>query len=404
MRVLYLNYEWDPRESPGALTHIRELTRGLMALGHTVIVRDRHRYPEPAQEGGSRKAPGASSRGSRLRELLSPYLHESAALWRACSGIAVETTLIHEERPDVVLTRHSLHQFSSLIAARHCGVPVVFEVNAPAGHEYRQYQTRYFLLPGLAEWLEVQMLSRADGVFVVSEPLKKHFLEKGIAETKIRVVPNGVDISRFRPDARNAEIRRRFGDESVIVEFVGSFSRFHGIGQLKEMIDFVAPLRPKTCFLMVGEGELSGDLEEHCRQSGLSSRVHFTGHVPPEEVPGLMATADILLAPYDAHDFFYFSPIKIFEYMAVGRAVVAAEVGQIREVIQDEVNGLIYDPSTPGALGERLLWLVDRPEVRRLLGEAARLRVESSYTWRASAEGVAAVLEQALEGRKPKGQ
>src|SRR5207247_1900372 len=135
----------------------------------------------------------------RPRRWLTRYLHEGAALWRACRGTAEETTLIQGERPDVVLTRHSLHQFSSLIAARRCGVPIVFEVNAPAGYEYRRYQHRYLLLPGLAEWLEVKMLSRADGLFVVSEPLKKHFVKQGIVDAKIRVVPNGVDISRFRP-------------------------------------------------------------------------------------------------------------------------------------------------------------------------------------------------------------
>src|SRR5207249_2630049 len=126
-------------------------------------------------------------------------------------------------------TRHSLHQFSSLVAARYCGVPVVFEVNAPAGYEYRRFHHQYQLLPGLAEWLEARMLARADGVFVVSELLKKYFVECGIAEKKIGVVYNGVDISRFRSDAGNVEIRKHLGEESIILGFVGSFSRFHGI-------------------------------------------------------------------------------------------------------------------------------------------------------------------------------
>ena len=121
--------------------------------------------------------------------------------------------------------------------------------------------------------------------------------------------------------------------------------------------------------------------------------------VASNEADALRPHADILIAPYEAQEFFYLSPIKIFEYMAVGRAVVAAQVGQIREVIRDGVNGVVYDPSAPGALGERLVDLVDHPEVRRRLGEAARLTVENRYTWRANAEGVAASLEQAVERR-----
>ena len=396
MRVLYFNYEWDPRDSPGALTHIRELSRELGALGHTVIVQHRHRSPEAKQDEGHSKPPGSVYRVSRLRKWLSPYLHESAALCRAISGIGSEITLIQKARPDVVLTRSSLHQFSSLLAARRCGIPVVFEVNAPAAYEYRRYRSQYFLVPGFAEWLETRILSRADGMFVVSDLLKKHFVEEGIPEGKIRVVPNGVDISRFRPDAGNAEIRNRLGAKSIIVGFVGSFSRFHGIDQLRSAIEYLVPLRENTRFLMVGAGDLSADLQEYCRQLGLSGRVHFTGHVPAKDVPGLMAAADILLAPYQAQDFFYFSPIKIFEYMATARAVVAARVGQIPEIIQDGVNGMVYDPSAPGALGERLLRLVDHPELRRRLGEEARRTVESHYTWQNSAAGVIAALEQAM--------
>jgi len=404
MRVLYLNYEWDPRESPGALTHIRELSRELAALGHTVMIENRHRFPDAAGNGTHPQALAAVHRSSRLRERLSPYLHETAAFCRALRGIGAEVTLIQRQEPEVVLARHSLHQFSSLIAARRCGVPIVFEVNAPTAYEYRQYRSHYHLLPVFAEWLEARTLSRADGMFVVSELLKRHFVERGIPEWKVRVVPNGVDISRFRPGTVDPRVRQRFRGKSVVLGFVGSFARFHGIDQLREAIDYIAPLRPETCFLMVGAGELSTDLQDHCRRQGLSRRVYFTGHVASEEVPGLMAAADILIAPYEAQEFFYLSPIKIFEYMAVGRAVVAAGVGQIREIIQDETNGLLYEPASAGALGERLLRLVDDPDFRRRLGEAARRTVESRYTWRVSAEGVAAVLEQARERRRPGGR
>jgi len=396
MRVLYLNYEWDPRESTGAMTHIEELSRGLSALGHSVIVTNRHRI-DGASGNGPRPEGGRRNRWGVLRSWLTRYLHESAAVWRAIRGIREETELMWRERPDVVLTRLSLHQFSSLVAGRRCGVPVVFEVNAPAGFEYRRYQAHYVLFPKFAEWLEARMLARADGMFVVSELLKRHVIERGVAEDKIRVIPNGADVSRFRPDVADPEVRKEFGEGTVIVGFVGSFARFHGIDHLRQAIEFLAPRQPGARFLMVGSGELRGELEEYCRTQGLSERVRFTGHVPPEGVPGLMAAADILLAPYEAQDFFYLSPIKIFEYMAAGRAILAARVGQVCEVIEDGVNGLLYDPSAPESFRDRLLQLVQDPDLRRRLGESARRTIEERYTWRMNIEGVSALLEQVRE-------
>jgi len=396
MRVLYLNYEWDPRESTGALTHVRELSRGLTALGHDVRVVERHRIRRngPAAPG---RAPGrdATDPDGRWKELLRPFLHEAAALVRALRGISLEARLIREVAPDIVLTRHSLHQFSSIVAARRCGVPVVYEVNAPAPYEYRHYRKQYWLVPRFAEWLEARMLARTDGMFVVSEVLRQHFVREGVRADRIIVVPNGADVARFHPGAGDPAVRSRLGETSVVVGFVGSFARFHGIEQLQHAIDFLCRRRPEVRFLLVGAGEMSGDLKAHCVREGLEDRVHFSGHVPPDRVPALMASADILLAPYTAQEFFYLSPIKIFEYMAVGRALLAARVGQIGEVIEDGVTGILYDPADPASLSAGLLRLAEDPGLRRRLGDAARKVAEERYTWQAAARSVSGLLEDA---------
>jgi glycosyltransferase involved in cell wall biosynthesis len=404
MRVLYLNYEWDPRESTGALTHVRELSRGLADLGHDVRVVNRHRIRRNGRSAAPGRATGeaATTPGGRWKERLSPLLHEAAAMARALQGVAIETRLIREVAPDIVLTRHSLHQFSSIVAARRCGLPVVYEVNAPAAYEYRHYRKQYWLIPGFAEWLEARMLARTDGMFVVSEILRRHLVDRGVRSDRVIVVPNGADVTRFHPGAADPEVRRMLGDNSVVVGFVGSFARFHGIEQLQHAIDFLCLRRPDVRFLLVGAGEMSGDLKAHCIREGLEDRVHFSGHVPPERVPALMACADILLAPYLAQEFFYLSPIKIFEYMAVGRSVLAARVGQIGEVIEDGVTGILYDPSDPASLSAGLLRLVEDPGLRRRLGDAARKVSEERYTWQASARSVSGLLEDTV-ARQRKG-
>ncbi|MBI4516772.1 MAG: glycosyltransferase family 4 protein [Deltaproteobacteria bacterium] len=392
MRILYLNYEWDARESSGAARHLAELTRELRSLGHTVVTCDRHRAPDPAPGG----EPGRDHDWLRLlRARLSPRLHESAALARAVRGIAPEIALIRRHQPDVVLTRHSLHQFSSLIAARRCGIPIVFEVNAPLAHEYRRYLRQYRLLPQLAEWSEAQTLARADGVFVVSNALKRYFAAHGVMEERISVIPNGVDPARFNPAVADAEVRARLGHDRVIVAFVGSFASFHGVELLRQAIVEVLPRRLSVTFLMVGSSPLSAALQGECRARGYEDRVEFAGFVPPQQVPKLMAAADILLAPYAAEEFFYLSPIKLFEYLACGRAVLTARQGQMAEVVADGENGLLYDPRSPNAFIAQLLRLIDDPMLRARLGFNGRRTVERGYTWKTNAERVAAVLSRA---------
>jgi glycosyltransferase involved in cell wall biosynthesis len=391
LRVVYFNYEWDLRASSGAATHITELTRNLELMGHQVAVHHRHRVPEHEDANTGR----ASVPGVRAR--LSPYLHEAAALARALRGVHVETEIIRRARPDVVLARHALHQFSSLLAARRCRVPIVFEVNAPLAFEYRRYRRHYRLSPALADWTEARTLARADAVFVVSNALKAHLADRGVPARNIAVIPNGADPTRFGPHAADPAVRARFGPRSIIVGFVGSFAGFHGVDLLRHAMARVLPARSNVLFLMVGRGRHSADLEAACRAGGFGERAVFTGFVPPARVPGLMATMDILLAPYPPESFFYFSPIKLFEYMASGRAILAARVGQIAEVLQDGINGLLYDPADADAFTNKLLQLADDAALRAHLGANARRTAERDYTWRTNAERVARVLAQACD-------
>jgi len=395
LRIVYFNYEWDLRASSGAARHISELTRNLESLGHSVAVYDRHR----ARGDDGTPALAGAARGVRVR--LSPYLHEAAALVRAARGLQDETAIIRRERPDVVLTRYSLHQFSSLLAARRCKVPIVFEVNAPVSFEYRRYRRQYRLLPRLAEWGEAHTLARADDVFVVSNVLKSYLVDRGVAADAVTVVPNGADATQFRPQAADLQVRAHYDRQSVIIGFVGSFAEFHGVEMLRRAIDRVLPIRPNVVFLMVGTGARARDLAAYARAQGFADRVEFAGFVPPTQVPRIVAMMDILLAPYAAEEFFYFSPIKLFEYMASGRAILAARVGQVAEVLADGASGLLYDPTDVAGFTDALLRLIDDPALRARLGVNARAAAQRDYTWRRNAERVAAVLAHARDrGRR----
>ncbi|MBI3695194.1 MAG: glycosyltransferase, partial [Acidobacteria bacterium] len=173
-----------------------------------------------------------------------------------------------------------------------------------------------------------------------------------------------------------------------LVGFAASFARFHGLDQLEHAIVEVAKRCPQAHFVLAGSGPGAEDLRRRLHQN-----VTFLGHVPHDRMPGVLAAMDVLVAPYAPEGFFYFSPIKLFEYMACGRAVLAARTGQIAEVIEDRHNGLLYNPADPDDFVKKLLSLLRDPARRALLGAQARRTIQNHYTWDHNARRVNAVLE-----------
>jgi len=167
----------------------------------------------------------------------------------------------------------------------------------------------------------------------------------------------------------------------------------------------LAERRPAVHLVVVGDGPQLAQLQGTARAWGLEPRVTFAGAVAHEDVPGWLSLMDIAAAPYVPHDHFYFSPLKLFEYMAMGIPVVAGRIGQIEEVLSDGVHGLLHAPGDAAELAAALERLVDDPGSRKRLGEAGRRVVFEERTWRRNAErileiaaGLAARTEPARAG------
>jgi glycosyltransferase involved in cell wall biosynthesis len=281
---------------------------------------------------------------------------------------------------------------SYVLSARRAGVPLVLEVNAPV-LESRSYADEYFHLPVVATAIERWQLRAADGVVVVSSALRQYFVERyALPDAKITVVPNGADIDRFRPDAA-ADARGGPRDGSApVIGFVGSFQEFHGADLLATMITRVARERPATRFLLVGDGDRAEAVRRAVQPLG--DRVRMTGRVPHDAVPGLVAAFDVGVLPDTA---FYCSPLKVVEWMAAGRAIVAPGYPSLGDLVTDGVDGVLFAPRDPDALVRAVLALVDDPARRTELGRAARARAETRLTWRQNAERVLAACRDAIE-------
>lgn len=356
----------------GCSIHVQEMVRALAAHGgRPVLFASRAGgNPPPGLEAIPLRALPRSASGDlavRERESLDANASLRAALER--------------EGPfDLVYERHALWSFAGMEYARDAGIPGVLEVNAPLIEEQATYR-------GLADREGAERAAgRAFGaarvVIAVSEGVAGYLDRFPGTRGRVHVVPNGVDPSRF-PEGLAPSLPRTPG--TFTVGFLGTLKAWHGIPHLVDAFDDLSRKEPGCRLLVVGDGPERGPLEEDLRARGLHSAVTLTGAVRPEEVPGLLASMDAAVAPYPSRDDFYFSPLKVFEYMAAGLPVAASRIGQIADLIRDGETGILLPPGDPGALSSALLRLSRDPALRARLGKAAREDVLGTFSWAAIA-------------------
>jgi glycosyltransferase involved in cell wall biosynthesis len=206
----------------------------------------------------------------------------------------------------------------------------------------------------------------------------------------------------FQPrwlETYDSRSRRDFGSLSnnqagPVIGFIGGLRPWHGVDVLPTLLDRLAPRHHNLCMVIAGDGPLRRELESDLEQRGLSPRVRFTGAVPHEEVAELICGFDVAVAPYPRLEHpFYFSPLKLFEYMACGVPVAAPRIGQIAEVVRDGETGLLYPPGELDGLAAACDRLLSDPALRRRLGQAAVAEVHGRYTWDHNAARVTEIVQ-----------
>lgn len=369
----------------GSASHMIEFTQAMKKLSHQVII-----YPS-LEFGISNGNKRLEFLGSELKKKIIYWIEEIRSILENIFVFFEAERLVNQICPDVILIRYQLYYFATTILAKIKRIPVILEINAPMAFESRKFYHIYFQLPYLAEWTEKLNLRLADAIITVSEELKSFYVKKGIPTDKIYVIPNGANVSKFYPVPEKKPLPGLEQNNKVVIGFIGTFNKWHGISALKVTIETISKLKENVKFLLIGDGPLKVELEKYVIHNDINDSVTFTGIVPHEKIPDYITAMDIVLAPYPRLDFFYFSPLKIFEYMSSAKAVIATKIGQIKEIIQDGVNGFLYEPDNQHELIEKLLLLIENKNLRLKFGQEARQTIIEHYTWTKNAEKVSEI-------------
>ena len=309
----------------------------------------------------------------------------------------LEPELLHAHSP-------SLNGLAALRVGRALGLPVVYEVRAfweDAAVDHgtsRDGGTRYRLTRGL----ETYVLRRADAVAVICEGIRKDVVARGISEEKLTVIPNSVDVDRFSTErGRDAELARRLGLEGCeVLGFLGSFYAYEGLELLIEAFPALLEKRPRLRVLLVGEGPSEETLRRRVGELGLADKVLFPGRVPHSEVRRYYDLVDVLVYPRFAMRLTEMvTPLKPLEAMAMGKLLVASNVGGHRELIRDGETGILFEAGSASDLVRKVLLAFEDQELGRRIPIRARRFVEEERTWAKGVAGYRPVYERLMKAR-----
>jgi glycosyltransferase involved in cell wall biosynthesis len=319
---------------------------------------------------------------ARERELLAANASLAVALGRA-------------GRFELVYERYSLWSYAGMAHARATGAPGLLEVNAPLIEEQARHRGLHDRT-GAAE-VARRVFGAASRLLAVSEGVAAYLNEHDEARGRVEIVPNGVDPARFP-----ANLSPSMPAPGVFtVGFVGTLKPWHGLETLLAAFARLHRAHPDTRLLIVGDGPERGSLERAAEAHGVAPAVHFAGALDPRDVPGALRSMDVAVAPYPALERFYFSPLKVYEYMAAGLPVVASRIGQLTELIRDGESGLLCAPGDALDLTVALARLRGDTTLRERLGRAGRDQVIRSHTWDAVAARVLALAEDSRPAPPP---
>lgn len=391
MRVLYVASAIEADGSSGGATHVAEVACGLRRLGHDVRVIARAR----GGSGRRKLACGAPLRVSRWRKEL------------AMLGLGQVSRELRAFRPDVVMERFYNFAGAGVLAAHRRRIPILLEVNAPMVDPPRSLKSRLdrVALGSMRRWA----VSQGKWSAAIVTPLATT-VPPEVPRRKVHELPWGANVEHFDPaikETQAAELQKLANNLGLkrgvpVVAFLGSFRAWHGVGHFAEAARRMLAEGEDVAFLAIGGGpELEPLREQVAGWDFEPGRFVLAGAQPHERVPQLLALADVGVAPFDIEAHaplttfgFYWSPLKVFEYMAMALPVVTIDTPPLNEIVRQGHEGKLYPDGDIAALVDALRRLVRDRQLRETEGASARLRVTQHYSWQAHCLALDVLLKE----------
>ena len=365
----------------GQAVHIDELIGAFRRIGHEVIV-----------VGPALSARHEFGDESRAVALLKRSLPRAAfeILELAYSLVAYQrlARAYREHRPDVLYERFNLFLLAGAWLRRRHRLPLLLEVNAPLYDERMRFGG--LALKSLAHWSQKVAWRGADMVLPVTDALAEYVRRDGVSKECIAVIQNGINPDIFLREIDSAAAKARFGLEGrLVLGFVGFVREWHGLGKVVEWLAD-SDLDMNVSLLVLGDGPGRQELVRQSERLGVRDKVVLPGLIDRDSIPHSVSAFDIALQPAVTA---YASPLKLFEYMALGRAIVAPRQPNIEETLTDGVNALLFKRDDQADFRAQIERLCRDPALRGRLGAAARRTiVEGDFTWDGNARRIEALF------------
>jgi len=380
MKILY-HHRTRAEDAQGI--HVQEMVNAFRELGHEVEI------AAIASEGKNQASESSESLTSRFAAKFPPLAYELLEILYNFYGFWLLAKKVISFRPHFIYERYSLYTVAGILVSKLFRIPLILEVNAPLAFEKKKYGK--LALPAFAKTFERWICSHSDKTIVVSTALRKLLHDIGVPYEHMAVISNGINPQIFNPNIDNKAVRKRFGlDGKIVLGFVGWFRKWHGLEELLGAYVTHNMQEKNIHLLLVGDGPAYEDLESYARENGIiGTGVTFTGPEPRSEVPNYIAAFDLALQP-DVTD--YASPIKLFEYMAMGRGTIAPNKDNIKEIVGHGYKAL-FEAGDWDDMAMTILEYAQSEEKTIELGEQAKNIIkENQYLWLENARRTLALL------------
>lgn len=403
-RIMYYASQSLPHHTNGYGIRTHWLVRNLKEKGWDISVFSRFGYPDDRND-----FVGATTVGSAQIDGI-PYSFVPRKVGFSMMDIesyqeASVSTLVTqsgEYRPSLI---HCASNYTCGLAgtetAKRLGIPCIYEVRGlwhlTRASKQREYaDSDHFRL---SEKLEAQAAKSADHVFAITDAVKELLMEYGVPESKMTVLPNAVDTSQFVVSDRDPELEQRWRlGGKVVIGYIGSFNDYEGLDYLLEAAAMLHKVvGDEFRILLVGDGTNRGELTSLASRLGIADIVSFTGSQPHERIQAFYSLMDIMVFPRKGHTVCeVVSPLKPFEAMATGKAVVASDVRALAEIVRHNETGLLHRKDDVDSLREQLEAYLSQPNLRARLARQGQDWVTQHRSWSAISDKVGAVYRELI--------